>query len=85
MEKRKKPTENFSKNEHVSLMVLKSLANNQCFQFVNRGELWFKRLKSNEQKQLEEQYQKWCTIILSAKKGIKIKRSDLPEKLSWLD
>lgn len=47
----------------------------ECFSYINRGELWYKRLTENELGELNVWYQKWLDVT---------ETKVVPEKPSWL-
>ena len=47
----------------------------ECFNIINRGQLWYESLTSSQQSELKSWYQKWLDVTETLAK---------PEKLSWL-
>lgn len=47
----------------------------ECFQYINRGKLWYDNLSESKLKELQEWYQKWLDVTITLQP---------PERLKWL-
>lgn len=47
----------------------------ECFQYINRGKLWYDNLSESKLKELQDWYQKWLDVTITLQP---------PERLKWL-
>ena len=47
----------------------------ECFQYINRGKLWYDMLSESKLKELQDWYQKWLDVTITLQP---------PERLKWL-
>jgi hypothetical protein len=54
---------------------LRQLREENCYIYVNRGEVWYKRLTQEQKEEFDNWYQKWLDVT---------KTFDIPKKPLWL-
>jgi hypothetical protein len=42
--------------------ILRQMREEECYPFVNRGELWYKRLTEQQKKEFDMWYQAWLDV-----------------------
>lgn len=47
----------------------------ECFQYINRGKLWYDNLSESKLNELRDWYQKWLDVTITLQP---------PERLKWL-
>lgn len=55
----------------------------ECFNIINRGQLWYNNLSDSQIKELKKWYQEWLDITKKCKVGIDIE-SIIPTTPKWL-
>ena len=55
----------------------------ECFVYINRGELWYNKLTEEQKQELESWYQAWLDVTKETNKD---ENGDyiIPQKPSWL-
>lgn len=70
---------NQDKAEEIELEKKKNNLRNkrkiECFDYINRGALWYNRLSKNQKEELEQWYDNWLNVTDTLL---------IPEKPSWL-
>ena len=70
---------NQDKAEEVELekkkIDLRNKRKTECFDYINRGALWYNRLSKNQKEELEQWYDNWLNVTDTLL---------IPEKPSWL-
>ena len=54
---------------------LRSRRKNECFDYINRGSLWYNRLNNKQKQELETWYEAWLNVTDTM---------EVPEKPNWL-
>lgn len=62
--------------------ALRSMREVECFQYVDRGQLWYSRLTAEQLKELDTWYQEWLDI--TEQKGYAKSGPKIPERPGWL-
>lgn len=62
-------------NEDMKLLTLRIRREEECFNIVNRGEVWYNTLSQEQKEELQEWYQAWLNVTDTKK---------IPTKPSWL-
>ena len=53
------------------LNLLRELREKECYAYVNRGELWYKRLTENQKQEVDAWYQQWLDVTITLIEPIK--------------
>ena len=62
-------------NQESAIKALRQLRQKECFEAVNRGQVWYDNLSEWQKKELKEWYQKWLDVT---------KTFAVPTKPYWL-
>lgn len=62
-------------NEDILINNLRKRRQTECFDIVNRGEVWYNTLSQDQKEELQTWYQKWLDVTDTKK---------IPAKPSWL-
>lgn len=65
----------FKVDEEEEFRVLRKKRENQCFPYINRGQLWYNHLTDEQKQELEVWYTAWLDVT---------ETKVIPEQLSWL-
>lgn len=55
--------------------ILRNRRKTECFEYVNRGSLWYNRLNKNQKEELEKWYNDWLNVTDTL---------NIPEKPQWI-
>jgi hypothetical protein len=61
--------------EEQELSILRSMRENVCFPYINRGYLWYSKLTDSQKEELDVWYQAWLDVT---------ETKVIPEKPEWL-
>ena len=61
--------------EEYILIDIRRKREKECFEIVNRGEIWYKKLKKEQKEELEVWYDKWLNAT---------ETKTIPKKPDWL-
>lgn len=67
--------EQLRKIEQIELNELRARREDECFQIINRGQLWYDKLLQEQRVQLNAWYQSWLDVTMTR---------IIPTKPSWL-
>lgn len=55
--------------------ILRNRRKTECFEYINRGSLWYNRLNKNQKEELEKWYDDWLNVTDTL---------NVPEKPQWI-